>query len=167
MRFTSWLLKIIITLIRFAKFSAKTVLLTKLFQNDSNLNDFEYLRHWIWIESTCNSQFLFEKWQKKISHSNDFFPSWLSFIDKIFLYRWHFFSLLLTFGKCVHEVLLKTTEICFSFRWEFNCGVSVMIWRLKPVLFSSRAHYGWRFFCSTWLGRLCIFPFSSKISQSC
>ena len=30
------------TLIRFVKFSAKTVLMAKLLQNNSNLNDFEY-----------------------------------------------------------------------------------------------------------------------------
>ena len=33
------------TLIQAATFSAKTVLLAKLLQNNSNLNDFEYSRH--------------------------------------------------------------------------------------------------------------------------
>jgi hypothetical protein len=33
------------TLIRFGKFSAKTVLMAKLLQNNSNLNDLEYSRH--------------------------------------------------------------------------------------------------------------------------
>ena len=33
------------TLIRFAKFSAKIVLIAKLLQNNLNLNDFEYSRH--------------------------------------------------------------------------------------------------------------------------
>jgi hypothetical protein len=32
-------------LIRFAKFSAKIVLIAKLLQNNSNLNDFEYSRY--------------------------------------------------------------------------------------------------------------------------
>ena len=36
---------LLITLIQAAKFSAKTVLLAKLLQNNSNLNDFEYSRH--------------------------------------------------------------------------------------------------------------------------
>ena len=34
-----------ITLIQAAKFSAKTVLMAKLLQNNSNLNDYEYSRH--------------------------------------------------------------------------------------------------------------------------
>ena len=34
-----------LTLIWFAKFSAKTVSMPKLLQNNSNLNDFEYSRH--------------------------------------------------------------------------------------------------------------------------
>ena len=34
-----------ITLIQAAKFQAKTVLVAKLLQNNSNLNDFEYSRH--------------------------------------------------------------------------------------------------------------------------
>ena len=33
------------TLIHFAKFSAKIVLMAKLLQNNSNLNDFEYSRY--------------------------------------------------------------------------------------------------------------------------
>ena len=33
------------TLFQAAKFSAKTVLMPKLLQNDSNLNDYEYSRH--------------------------------------------------------------------------------------------------------------------------
>ena len=36
---------IIITLIQFAKFSAKILLMAKLLQNYSNLNDLEYSRH--------------------------------------------------------------------------------------------------------------------------
>ena len=35
----------LITLIHFAKFSAKIVLMAKLLQNNSNLNDFEQSRH--------------------------------------------------------------------------------------------------------------------------
>ena len=35
----------VLTLIRFAKFSAKNVLMAKLLQNNSNVNDFEYSRH--------------------------------------------------------------------------------------------------------------------------
>ena len=35
----------VLTLIRFAKFSAKNVLMAKLLQNGSNLKDLEYSRH--------------------------------------------------------------------------------------------------------------------------
>ena len=42
-----------------AKFSAKTVLMAKLLQNNSNLNDFEYSRH-------LKVRKIFKKGQKKI-----------------------------------------------------------------------------------------------------
>ena len=47
-----------LTLIRFAKFLAKTVFIVKLLQNNSNLNDFEY--------STDLKAKIIEKRQKKI-----------------------------------------------------------------------------------------------------
>ena len=98
------------TLIQAAKFSAKTVLMEKLLQNNSNSIDFEYSRLGKYFQSCPTKRRRNSKWWK-------YFPSWPAKQDCLYIFLTYVFT--------------KSETLKFL-NFHFNT-VSVVFWYKQDV----------------------------------